>query len=67
MRCSSSSTHRGMVLCANSPTRSSCGAGSGARFDDIGRIAAEIVDDASNGGEIAGCDFVNRFATRLPL
>jgi cholest-4-en-3-one 26-monooxygenase len=38
-----------------------------ARFDDIGRIASEIVDDAATGGEVAECDFVNRFATRLPL
>ena len=34
-----------------------------ARFDDIGRIATEIVDEAATGGEVAECDFV----TRSPL
>ena len=38
-----------------------------ARFDDIGRIATEIVNDAATGGEVAECDFVSTFATRLPL
>jgi cholest-4-en-3-one 26-monooxygenase len=38
-----------------------------ARFDDIGRIATEIVNDAATGGEVADCDFVSTFATRLPL
>jgi cholest-4-en-3-one 26-monooxygenase len=38
-----------------------------ARFDDIGRIATEIVDDAATGGEVAECDFVSTFASRLPL
>lgn len=38
-----------------------------ARFDDVGRIATEIVNDAATGGEIAECDFVSTFATRLPL
>ncbi|MGO8860085.1 MAG: cytochrome P450 [Acidimicrobiales bacterium] len=38
-----------------------------ARFDDIGRIATEIVDDAATGGDVAECDFVSSFASRLPL
>jgi cytochrome P450 len=38
-----------------------------ARFDDIGRIATQIVDDAATGGEPAECDFVTAFAGRLPL
>jgi cholest-4-en-3-one 26-monooxygenase len=38
-----------------------------ARFDDIGRIATDIVDGAATGGEVAECDFVSTFATRLPL
>ncbi len=38
-----------------------------ARFDDIGDIARQIVDDAATGGEIAECDFVPTFAGRLPL
>ncbi len=38
-----------------------------ARFDDIGRIARRIVDDASTGGEVGECDFVPTFAGRLPV
>ena len=38
-----------------------------ARFDDIGRIAAGVVDEATTGGELAECDFVTTFAARLPL
>jgi cholest-4-en-3-one 26-monooxygenase len=38
-----------------------------ARFEDIGQIARQIVDDAATGGEVAECDFVPTFAGRLPL
>jgi cholest-4-en-3-one 26-monooxygenase len=38
-----------------------------ARFDDIGRITARIVDDAATGGAVAVCDFVTTFAAPLPL
>jgi cholest-4-en-3-one 26-monooxygenase len=38
-----------------------------ARFDDVGRIAAEIINDGATGGEFAECDFVTKFAARLPL
>jgi cytochrome P450 len=38
-----------------------------ARFDDIGRIVTQIVDEAATGGDIAECDFVPTFAGRLPL
>jgi cholest-4-en-3-one 26-monooxygenase len=38
-----------------------------ARFEDIGRIASQIIDDAATGGELAECDFVPTFAARLPL
>ncbi len=38
-----------------------------ARFDDIGRITEQIVDDAATDGAVAECDFVPRFAARLPL
>lgn len=38
-----------------------------ARFDDVGRIAAEIVNDGATGGDMAECDFVTKFAGRLPL
>jgi cholest-4-en-3-one 26-monooxygenase len=38
-----------------------------ARFDDIGRIARRIVDEAATRGEMAECDFVPAFAGRLPV
>ena len=38
-----------------------------ARFDDIGHIAAQIVDEAATAGAVAECDFVSSFAGRLPL
>jgi cytochrome P450 len=38
-----------------------------ARFNDIGRIAQRIVDDAATGGEVVECDFVPTFAGRLPV
>ncbi len=38
-----------------------------ARFDDIGHIATQIVDEAATAGEVAECDFVSRFAGRVPL
>lgn len=38
-----------------------------ARFEGIGHIASQVVDEAATGGEIAECDFVPTFAGRLPL
>jgi cholest-4-en-3-one 26-monooxygenase len=38
-----------------------------ARFEEIGRIAERIVDDAATGGEVGECDFVQAFASRLPV
>ena len=38
-----------------------------ARFDHIGVIAKQIVDDAATGGEVVECDFVPTFAGRLPV
>jgi cholest-4-en-3-one 26-monooxygenase len=38
-----------------------------ARFDEVGRIASQIVADAATGGAVAECDFVTSFAARLPL
>ena len=38
-----------------------------ARFDHIGAIAQQIVDDAATGGEVLECDFVPTFAGRLPV
>ncbi len=37
-----------------------------ARIEEIERIAAEIVDQASTGGAIAECDFVDLFAASVP-
>jgi cytochrome P450 len=38
-----------------------------ARFDDVGHIATDIVNDGSTGGDVGECDFVSTFAGRLPL
>jgi cholest-4-en-3-one 26-monooxygenase len=38
-----------------------------ARFDEIGRIAAEIIEEAATGGQVVETDFVTTFASRLPL
>ena len=38
-----------------------------ARFNDIGRIAERILDDAATGDEVSECDFVTTFAGRLPV
>jgi cytochrome P450 len=38
-----------------------------ARSADIERIAVEILDAASTGGELAECDFVERIAAPLPI
>jgi cholest-4-en-3-one 26-monooxygenase len=38
-----------------------------ARSEEIQRIASELVDQASTGGEIRDCDFVDTFAAPFPL
>jgi cholest-4-en-3-one 26-monooxygenase len=38
-----------------------------ARSEEIERIAVEIVDEASTGGEIAHCDFAETFAAPFPV
>ncbi len=38
-----------------------------AKREDIERIAIEILDDASTGGEVGECDFVERIAATLPI
>lgn len=38
-----------------------------ARSDDIHRIAVDVVDKASTGGELGQCDFADEFAAPLPV
>ena len=38
-----------------------------ARSEEIERIAADVVDQASTGGEVRGCDFVDTFAAPYPV
>jgi cholest-4-en-3-one 26-monooxygenase len=38
-----------------------------ARSEEIGRIAADLVDRASTGGDIRECDFVETFAAPFPV